>query len=59
MTDWQNWIVIAVALWCAYRVISEVVRPFLTSSCTGCGGTCEEEEKREELIDHRFRFLYI
>jgi hypothetical protein len=51
MTDWQNWIVIAVALWCAYRVISEVVRPFLTSSCTGCGGTCEEEEKREELIE--------
>ena len=50
MTDWQNWIVIAIALWCAYRVIGEVVRPFWASSCTGCGGACEDE-KREDLIE--------
>jgi len=47
MTDWQNWIAVAVALWCAYRVIGEVVKPFLTSSCFGCDG----EAKREDLIE--------
>ena len=39
------------ALWCAYRVIGEVVKPFVTRSCTGCGGTCEEEDKRGDLIE--------
>ena len=51
MTDWQNWIAVAVALWCAYRVIGEVVKPFLTSSCTGCGGRCKGEEKPEALLE--------
>ena len=53
MTDWQNWIAVAMVLWCAYRVIGEVVRPFLISSCTGsgCGGVCEGEVKREDLIE--------
>ena len=51
MTDWQNWVAIAVALWCAYRVIGEVVKPFLASSCTGCGGACDGEAKREDLIE--------
>ena len=55
MNDWQNWIAVAVALWCAWRVVREIVRPFVTPS-SGCGGACENAGStctapREELLE--------
>lgn len=55
MNDWQNWIAVAVALWCAWRVVREIVRPFVTPS-SGCGDACESAEStctapREELLE--------
>ena len=46
MNDWQNWIAVAVALWCAWRVVREIAKPFVTPS-SGCGGACENEELLE------------
>lgn len=55
MSDWQNWIAVAVALCCAWRVVREVVGPFVTPS-SGCGGACNSAESpcsspREELLE--------
>ena len=55
MNDWQNWIAVAVALWCAWRVVREIAKPFVTPS-SGCGGACENAEStctapREELLE--------
>lgn len=55
MSDWQNWIAVAVALWCAGRVVREIAKPFVTPS-SGCGGACENAgftrtSPREELLE--------
>ena len=55
MSDWQNWIAVAVALWCAGRVVREIAKPFVTPS-SGCGGACENAGStrtapREELLE--------
>ena len=50
MTDWQDWIAVGVVLWAAWRVVGEIVKPFLTASCTGCGSACEKKTNRENLL---------